>query len=110
MAKKRETRRQQKIRKALKARYKRLWCFKVHGGPFQQDGIGDIMGVVEGFGFMFEVKEPDGEASPIQEETVDDYIEAGGIAAIIVEASEAFELIDKTLARARKCGYLRSRA
>lgn len=108
MAKKRETRRQQKIRRALKAKYGHdQWNFKVHGGPFQQDGIGDIMGVVHGFGFMFEVKEPDGEASEIQIETVADYKRAGGIAAIIETADEAIRLIDRTLARARRCGFLR---
>ncbi len=109
MAKKAETRRQQRIRKRLKERYgKKQWNFKVHGGPFQQDGIGDIMGVVHGFGFMFEVKEPNGTASPLQIETVKDYKAAGGIAAIIQEPEEAIDLIDKTLARARACGFLRT--
>lgn len=109
MARKRETRRQQNIRKAFKRKYGRnLWCFKVHGGPFQQDGIGDIVGVVHGLGFMFEVKEPDGTPSEIQEETVQDFKDAGGIAAIIVEVDEAFRLIDRALARARRCGFIRS--
>jgi hypothetical protein len=108
LAQKAETRRQKRIRTVLKKRYGHdQWNFKVHGGPFQQDGIGDIMGVVCGFGFMFEVKEPDGTASQLQIETVKDYKRAGGIAAIIVEPEEAVRLIDRTLARARRCGFLR---
>jgi len=102
MAKKRETRRQLNIRKEFKKRYgNNLWCFKVHGGPFQRDGIGDIIGVVFGLAFMFEVKEPDGTASPIQLETIKDFRAAGGIAEVIVEVDEAFKLIDRALARAR---------
>lgn len=111
MAKKRETLRVARIRKALKKEYgSKLWCFKVHGGPFQQDGIGDIMGVVYGLGFMFEVKEPDGTASRLQEETIEDYKFAGGIAAIILEPEEAIALIDKALARAGHGKKIRPRA
>lgn len=105
MARKRETRRQQNIRKALKREYgKDLWCFKVHGGPFQQDGIGDIVGVVNGLGFMFEVKEPDGEERELQIETLKDFRRAGGIAAFIEDADEAVRLIDRALARAGRAG------
>ena len=108
MAQKRETRRQQRIQKTLKARYgKDLWIFKVHGGPFQKDGIGDLLGFVFGLGFCFEVKEPDGEASEIQKETIKDQKRAGAITAIIEEPEEAIRLIDRALARAGRGGGVR---
>jgi hypothetical protein len=101
VAKKRETRRQERIQNALRKRYGRnIWLFKVHGGPFQKDGIGDLMGVVHGLGFMFEVKEPDGEESELQKETLSDFRAAGGIAAFIEEPEEAIRRIDRALARA----------
>lgn len=102
MAKKRETRRQQKIQRALRKEYgKNIWMMKVHGGPFQKDGVGDLLGVVFGIGFMFEVKEPDGTASEIQLETIEDFRTAGGIGAVILEADEAIELINE------RCGVNR---
>ena len=110
MAKKRETRRQQRIQRALKARYgKDLWVFKVHGGPFQKDGIGDLLGFVCGLGFCFEVKEPDGEESEIQRETIKDQKRAGAIAAFIEEPDEAIRLIDRALARAGRGSGVRPR-
>ena len=103
MAKKRETKRQQKIQRALRARYgSDLWIMKVHGGPFQKDGIGDLMGIVCGLGFMFEVKEPDGDESELQKETLKDFRKAGGMATFIEEADEAIKIIDRALARAGK--------
>lgn len=103
MAKKPETRRQQRIQKALKAKYRpHIWLFKVHGGPFQADGIPDIVGVVHGLFFGFEVKEPNGTATALQLETIKDIRAAGGIAAVIIEPEEAIAKIDRALARAAR--------
>ena len=103
MARKRETKRQQKIQRALRARYgSDLWIMKVHGGPFQKDGIGDLIGIVCGLGFMFEVKEPDGEERELQRETLKDFRKAGGMATFIEDADEAIKIIDRALARAGK--------
>lgn len=100
MAKKRETRRQQRIQKALRDRYgHHLWVMKIHGGPFQKEGVGDLMGCVYGLAYMFEIKEPDGTASQIQIETIKDFRRAGGIANIIEEPEEAILSIDRALAR-----------
>jgi hypothetical protein len=81
---------------------------KVHGGPFQKDGVGDLLGVLKGIGFMFEVKEPDGHESELQKETLDDYREAGGIAAFIEEPEEAIRILDRALAKAERGARLRT--
>src|ERR1700740_2544376 len=100
MSKKPETRTQNKIRQHLAREFgKDLWCFKVHGGPFQQDGIGDIVGVVFGLAFMFEVKHPKMRrgATEVQLETIGDFKRAGGIAAVIKDSQHAIALIYKAL-------------
>jgi hypothetical protein len=69
MAKKKETRLQQKIKKDLVAAVGGKWV-KIHGGPFQEAGLADLDGVVQGLSFRFEVKVPiEGAPSELQLET-----------------------------------------
>lgn len=98
-----ETRRQRKIRKGLEAHYIHSFWWKVHGGPFQRSGIGDLCGCVHGLYCNLEVKEPgnEDEVSVIQEETITDVLKAGGCAGVIETLEEAIELIDEYLAKPR---------
>lgn len=105
MAKKRETRRVDRIKKTLKREFGiDIWFFKVWGGPFQSSGIPDLVGCCKGLFFALEVKEPDGGADELQIETIADINQAGGLAAFIVEPEEAVELLRDALAGTRSSG------
>jgi hypothetical protein len=67
------------------------WWFKVHGGPMQQRGIPDIIGVYKGRFCAFEVKMPgkEGETSRMQDAILKRIQMAGGIAMVITEAYDA---------------------
>lgn len=103
MAKKPESRRQRKIREALEDEFPGSQWKKIHGGWFQDAGILDLVGCVYGLYFELEVKEPDGELSPLQEERIDDIIAAGGTAAEVVTPDEAIAIVYAAL---RKAGRL----
>lgn len=98
--KKRETKRQQSIRRLLKKEVGGYWR-KIWGGPFQQGGIPDIIGCVEGLFFGFEVKEPDGTVSRLQEDEIEEILDAGGVSAVIVEPEDAVRLVRKAISRAK---------
>lgn len=100
MAAKPETRRQRKIRKALQKEFPGSWWKKIHGGWFQDAGIPDLIGCVMGLFFGFEVKEPDGDISPIQVENIIDISRAGGVSTAIVEPEEAIGIVYYALRRA----------
>lgn len=98
MAKKAESRRQQNIKKKLKARCGGKW-WKVHGSSFQEAGMPDIDGVCQGISFKFEVKEPlTGEPSDIQLETLAEWREAGAIACIVETPEQAITLVEAAIA------------
>lgn len=105
MARKRETRRQRKIRQTLEREVGGVW-FKTHGGPFQDAGLADLIGCVEGLFFAFEVKEPDGDPSELQLDFIKDIEEAGGIAAIVIDGEDAVHLVRHALLRAGKSPQL----
>lgn len=94
MAKKPETHLQQRIQRALKAEFGGFW-FKVHGGPFQPAGIPDLLGCVDGLYVAIEVKIPGEEPSSIQEITIEDIRNAGGISFV----TDSVEHAVATLAR-----------
>lgn len=102
MAKKRESRRQLKIRKGLELEFPGSWWKKIHGGWFQDAGIADLIGCVEGLFFAFEVKEPDGEVSAIQEENIHDIKQAKGCACVVETLEEAIDAVRKTIRRSKK--------
>lgn len=108
MTKKRETRRQQRVRAALEEAFPGSYWRKIWGGVFQQGGIADLLGCVEGLFFAFEVKEPDGTPSELQLDEIDEVIEAGGISAIIIEPREAVRLVRNAL-RSRNAGTAKSK-
>lgn len=100
MAKKPETRLQQRIRKALEKEFPESWWFKQWGGPFTPAGIPDLLGCVEGFFFALEVKRPNdtrSKTSEIQEETIADIRDAGGASTVIRSVDEAVDFVRTTL-------------
>jgi len=79
MVKKRESRRQRRMRAAMEETFGGKW-WKVHGGPFQEKGIPDLNGCIDGLYIVIEVKEEDGTLSEIQEQRLREFEEAGAIA------------------------------
>lgn len=102
MAKKRETRRQQAIRKALEDEFPGSKWVKIHGGWFQDAGILDLIGCVNGHHIELEVKEPDGELSDLQEERIEDITLAGGLAAEVITPEQAIKLVYDHIRKARR--------
>jgi hypothetical protein len=99
VSRKRETRRQQRTRRLLEKEVGGYWR-KIWGGPFQNGGIPDLIGCVKGLFFAFEIKEPDGHLSELQEDEIEEIAQAGGCVAVIVEPKDAVELVRKALSRA----------
>jgi hypothetical protein len=106
MSKKPESRRQLRTRRLLQQEVGGKW-YKIWGGPFQQAGIPDLIGCVQGLFFAFEIKEPNGVSSELQDDEIEEIIEAGGCAAIITEPTDAVKLVVVTLRKAGKSSPIR---
>lgn len=86
-----------KIQRAFRARG--VFLVKIHGSEMQQSGIPDLVGCANGRFFGIEVKEPGharkdlcrrGEcASPIQQYTLQEIRQAGGVAIVAHSLAEA---------------------
>lgn len=97
MAKQKESRLVQRIRKALDQEFGGRF-FKTHGGAFQESGLSDLIGCIEGYFIALEVKRPKGKrATEIQLAFIDDIKESGGYAAVITSVDEAIKTIRKHL-------------
>lgn len=69
--------------------------WKDAAGPYQQQGIPDIVGVYNGRFFAFEVKRPLlGRVTPIQSATIEKIHWAGGQVYIVTSAAEVRAIID----------------
>lgn len=95
MAKKPESKLQQRIQKALKARYPRSWWVKFHGGIFSAAGVPDLLGCVNGQFFALEVKCPGKlrTLTPIQAQVIDKLQRAGACACTITSVEEALAVV-----------------
>lgn len=97
MANKPETRRQRRIKEALKKDFPKSFWIKIWTGPFQVRGFPDLLGCVNGLLFAFEVKEPGKDAEPHQERIMKRIRKAGGIACVIYEPQEALNVVRRAL-------------
>jgi hypothetical protein len=70
-------------------------CFawKTHGGMYGTAGIPDIIACIGGRFFAFEVKQPSGKLTKLQEITLANIRAAGGIAAKVTSAAEVRDII-----------------
>jgi len=86
-----ETRLVGRVKSALLAGFPGSFWFKVHGGPFQQAGLPDLIGCVQGRFLALEVKHPDQShpVSAIQQEILRLLTEAGAVAAVVESVDEA---------------------
>lgn len=94
--KKPETKLQGKIKKHLKNTFGGVW-YKIHGGPFQRSGIGDIIGCCQGYYFNLEVKQNKSgskyEPTEIQQRCIDEVNNNGGCGACVKSTEQAEEVV-----------------
>lgn len=83
------------IKHMLEKEYGGVW-YKIHGGPYQEAGIPDIIGVVSGRFFAFEVKKPEkrNNVSKQQRYQIDRIVDAQGFATIVTSVEEAKSYMD----------------
>lgn len=87
---------QDKIKKALKAKYPKAYVVKISQSMYSQAGIPDIMMIYCGHYFGFEVKRPVvGVPSKLQEETIRQITAAGGTAILVRWPEEAIQAVEQ---------------
>ena len=93
---------QRKILKGLKEKYPEAFVVKIAQGAYSQGGLPDILVVLDGHYFGFEVKRPlIGEVSKLQEMTMARIRTAGGTAGVVSWTEEAVEIIERYRAAKR---------
>jgi len=75
-----------------------LWI-KIHGGAYQQSGIADILGVVDGRFVALEVKIPERKerVTKLQARFLEQVRQEGGIAAVVTDHHEALYIVKEGL-------------
>lgn len=98
MPKQPEGRLTKKIMEALQEQYGGFW-FKVHGGPYQQAGLPDIIGCCEGVFVGIEVKRPgrEGTLTERQKAALQAVKDAGGVSGMATSVEDAFEILSLAL-------------
>lgn len=87
---------QEKVKKALKAKYPTAFIKKISQGLYSEAGIPDILMIYNGHYFGFEVKRPVvGIRSKLQEETVRLIRAAGGTAEFVIWPEEAIAEVER---------------
>ena len=96
MTKKPETNLQRKIKEHLQKTFGGVW-HKIHGGPFQSAGIGDLVGCCKGYYFNLEVKQnklgKKYEPTEIQQKEIDDVNKEGGCGACVKSPEQAEQVV-----------------
>ena len=86
---------QDKIKKSLKKRYRAAFVRKIAQAQYSEGGTPDILCIIDGHYFGFEVKRPlVGEPSKLQLAAVREIEAAGGTAAIVSWPEECYKIID----------------
>ena len=66
----------------------RCFAWKTHGGMYGTAGIPDIIACIDGRFYAFEVKQPTGKLTRLQEVTLDKIRVAGGVAVMVTSVKE----------------------
>ena len=94
---------QRKIKEAIKNAYPDAYIKKIAQGFFSEGGIADLMVVINGRYFAFEVKRPVlGEPSELQKQNQIKVRTAGGVYEFVVWPQEALAIIAATLSREKR--------
>lgn len=81
---------QRSIRHYLEAQG--FFVTKIHGGPRQMAGLPDLLAILDGRAYWFEVKQPGQHATPLQEYVLDKLRAKGCVAAVVCSVADV-ELI-----------------
>ena len=86
------------LKNALHARFgKGVLIHKVHGGPYQEAGVSDLLLCLHGRWVAIELKRPGEKVTPLQDAFLRRVSEAGGLGLIVYTNWEPIEVIDKWL-------------
>lgn len=85
----------------------RCFAWKTHGGMYGTAGIPDIIACVDGRFYAFEVKQPTGKLTRLQEVTLKKIRAAGGVAVMVTSVDEVKLALDGQAPAAGAAGYWR---
>ena len=71
------------------------WVFNVHGSPYQQAGVPDLLVGYKGRFYAMEVKRPGMSLSPVQTKVIEEIRASGCIAGRVESIEEAEEMLKK---------------
>lgn len=92
-----ETKYQEKIMKHLKKRYPKAYIWKAAAGPYSRGGVPDIIAMIDGRFYGFEVKRPYyGEPSDLQRQAIKAILANGGYAGTVCFPEEAEQIIERS--------------
>lgn len=94
-----ETRLVKKIKEALLEEFPKGLFLKIHGSPYQEGGIPDLLCCIDGVFFGLEAKEDDNEATPSQLDMMKRIRLAGGYATEIRSPEEAVDYVKMCLGK-----------
>lgn len=98
MQDKRESYYQGRIIEAVRKQFPGAFIWKAQAGPYSRRGIPDVLMVLEGHFFAFEVKRPKyGRLSDLQRQAIAKIRAAGGYATVVSWPDEAIDLINAVL-------------
>lgn len=97
MASNPETKLYKKVRKALLAEFPGIYLVKVHGGPYQEAGVPDIIGCYKGAFFAIELKVGNNTASAAQEVHLSRIAAAGGTGDVSYSVEKSVQIVRKAV-------------
>ena len=71
------------------------WVFNVHGSPYQQAGVPDLLVGYKGRFYGMEIKRPGMSLSPIQTKIIEEIRVSGCVAGRVESIEEAEEMLEK---------------
>lgn len=75
----------------------RCFAWKTHGGMYSTAGIPDVVACIDGRFYAFEVKQPSGKLTRLQEHTLEKIRAAGGVAEKVVSVEDVRGMVEKKL-------------
>jgi hypothetical protein len=95
-----------KIKEALYKRFsKRIILWKIHGSPYQDAGIPDLVGCLDGIFFGMEVKTELEKPSQLQQVMLKRIVEAGGHSFVVRSVEEALNAASQIMIEGPKSTY-----
>ena len=71
------------------------WVFNVHGSPYQQVGVPDLLVGYQGRFYAMEVKRPGGVLSAVQVKVIEEIRASGSVAGRVESIEEAERLLEE---------------